>query len=214
MNRLLTLLTPAERVTEILYGIIMTLSVTATLQVSSAQSIDTRGLLAAALASNAAWGFVDAVMHLMNTLVDRARKRRLIEQIKQAPTAEASRAIMREAIPGDFIDNISPEAIERFRNVLAARPTPATRGLGWTDYGAGLLIWLLVFGSTLPLAVPFILFDSPTTALRVSQATAVVIMFGLGIRLGRWIDVPPLNAGLRFAALGIAIAVGCIALGG
>jgi hypothetical protein len=214
MNRLSTLLTPAERVSEILYGIIMTLSVTATLQVSSAQRFDTRALLAAALASNAAWGFVDAVMHLMNTLVDRVRKRRLIEQIIHAPTVDARRAVMREAVPGDLLDNISVESIERFRNVLGARPAPATRGLGWADYGAALIIWLLVFGSTLPLAAPFILFDSPASALRVSQATAVVILFWLGTRLGRWIDVPPINAGLRFAALGIAITVGCIALGG
>ena len=90
---------------------------------------------------------------------------------------------------------------------------PAQR-LAADDYRAALQIWLLVFTPTLPLVIPFLLFDSPQTAVRISHALAVAIMFVLGLRLGRWIGARPWMAGLTCAVLGMAIAAACMALGG
>ena len=60
-----------QQAIETLSGIILTMSVLSTLQVVSAQAIDTRSLLYAALGSTAAWGFVDAMTSLVSTLLSR-----------------------------------------------------------------------------------------------------------------------------------------------
>lgn len=212
MKRLLGFLTPAERAVEVLFGVITTLAVTASLEVSL-KGIDTRELLAAALATNTAWGFADAVFYLVLTLAERTRKRRVLDELRLAPSPEEFRKALREVTPGDLVDHLDAQTIETFRRSLAGRPARAGRGLDATDYGAALMVWLLVFCATFPVAVPFLLFDSPTSALRASQLVAIAIMFGLGVRLGRWTGTHPVKAGFCLAAVGTAVAAVCIALG-
>jgi hypothetical protein len=71
-------LDPASRLGEILFGLIMTLTVT----LSAGLAMDegragVRQLLAAAIGCNLAWGIIDAVMYVMNCITVRSGKRRL-----------------------------------------------------------------------------------------------------------------------------------------
>jgi VIT1/CCC1 family predicted Fe2+/Mn2+ transporter len=71
-----------------------------------------------------------------------------------------------------------------------------------------------VFASTFPLVIPFMVMQDPWLALRASHAVAVIFLFILGWRLGRWSGASALGAGVIFAAVGAALAVACVALGG
>lgn len=76
-------------------------------------------------------------------------------------------------------------------------------------------IFLLVFLSTFPVALPFLLIGNVSTALRTSNAIAVILLFVVGTGLGRYMGwhspwVVGLGVGL-FGAILVAIA---IALGG
>ena len=211
---LMGVLSVDKQSSEALYGVILTLTTTASLRIVSGQNIETRGLFAAALTTSIAWGFVDAVMHIINTLLARARERKILDDLRQAPTEEAFRELLRGSTSKDVVDHVKPKVLEGLHGFLAEQPESAKPGLRRADYGAALMIWLVVWGITLPVAVPFLLFDSPRTALRVSQAAAIVIMFVLGMRLGHWTGKNPVIAGLISAAVGMLIAAGCLALGG
>ena len=66
-------LDPASRLSEILFGLIMVLSVTLTAGLTVAEgAAGVRQLLLAALGCNVAWGIIDGVMYVMN-LHDRTR---------------------------------------------------------------------------------------------------------------------------------------------
>jgi len=56
------LLDPVARVSEILFGLIMALTFTGTLNVTTAGAEDVQTLLIGTLACNVAWGLVDAVV--------------------------------------------------------------------------------------------------------------------------------------------------------
>lgn len=107
-----------------------------------------------------------------------------------------------------------PNSLDHFRNWLQDQPPQRSPHLEASDFLAALQIWMLVFTATLPLVVPFLLIDSPHSAVRASQAIAVVLMFARGVGLGRWIGARPWVSGLACAVIGIAIAAAWIALGG
>ena len=76
-------LDPVERHSEVLFGLIMTLTFTGTLSVAEAGRDEVRSMLAAAIGCNIAWGVVDAVMYVLNAVVGRAREYR--EQQGESP---------------------------------------------------------------------------------------------------------------------------------
>ena len=209
------LLTPPERASEIVFGIIMTLSITAAVRVGGGEEEGgTRALLVAALACNIAWGMVDGAMYLINTLVDRRRRARAVQELRDAPSDAAFRARLREYTPPGLLERMDDEARGRFRRWVQVHGEAVPRGLDGQDVRAALLIWLLVFAATLPLVLPFLFIEDAQTALRVSQLIAIAILFSQGLRLGRWMGLAPWKAGLGFAAAGVVIGAACIALGG
>lgn len=66
-------LDPVDRVSEIIFGLLMALSFTGSLSAATAQREDIRVMMLAALACNIAWGLVDAVMYLVGVAVERSR---------------------------------------------------------------------------------------------------------------------------------------------
>jgi len=161
-----------------------------------------------------AWGLVDAVMYLINTLLEHARNQKVADELRRAKTDAEFRMVLEEATPHGLVEQLDDESLTRFREWLHRRPVHGKRRLDPHEFRAAVQVWVLVFTSTLPLVVPFMLIDTPRVAMRVSQAIAVVMMFGMGARLARWIGGRPWVGGLLFAATGAAIAVICIALGG
>jgi VIT1/CCC1 family predicted Fe2+/Mn2+ transporter len=77
---------------------------------------------------------------------------------------------------------------------LAEQSRP--RALTATDWRGALAVCLLVFLSTLPVALPFVVVHDPATALRVSNGVAVGMLFLVGTQYGRAIDLAPWTVGV------------------
>ncbi len=60
-------LDPVDRISEILFGLIMVLTFTGSISVATDGRAEIKELLWASLGCNLAWGIVDAVMYLMST---------------------------------------------------------------------------------------------------------------------------------------------------
>ena len=67
------LLDPVDRISEILFGLIMAVTIVGSLSIATAGRNDVRTILWGALGCNLAWGLVDAVMYLVRTATERAR---------------------------------------------------------------------------------------------------------------------------------------------
>jgi hypothetical protein len=207
-------LSPFERASESVFGILMAISVTAAFEIAVGKDIDVRELMIAALGCNLAWGLIDGVMYLLQQQFERYRQHRTIVQLRAAKSEEEFQALVREAAPPVLGQALTPDAFARIRRVTDAYSASAPSFWTGQELRVAGLITLIVFGSTFPLVVPFMLMQDPWLAMRASHAVAVVMLFWLGWGLGRWSGASPLASGVIFATVGVVLAVSCVALGG
>jgi VIT1/CCC1 family predicted Fe2+/Mn2+ transporter len=208
------LLDPVDRISEVLFGLIMAVTIVGSLSVASAGSGEVRTVLAAALGCNLAWGLVDAVMYLVRTLTERSRKYALARRIVDADPV-AGRDLLLRALPPEIVAVIGPDEAEAMRRRLGTLPLPTTPRLQRDDYLGAVGIFLLVVLATLPVVVPFMLFHDMTRAMNASRIVTVLMLFIAGAALGRHAaHAHPLRSGVFAALLGIALIGAVKALGG
>jgi VIT1/CCC1 family predicted Fe2+/Mn2+ transporter len=99
---------------------------------------------------------------------------------------------------------------ERARSLVSVE-APGVTG---ADLRGGLAILVLVFFSTLPVALPFLLMGDLFRAARVSDAAGIVMLFVIGTRLGSHAGRRPLVVGLTMVGIGVLLSAIAIRLGG
>jgi hypothetical protein len=210
-----SVLDPIERSSEIMFGLMMALTFTCTISVATSTRNDVRTMLAAALACNVAWGLVDAAMYLLAQIVSRERRRSLTMEIASAPLQKARR-ILRDNMPDGVDKAFNAPDIDRLADAIRAMPASSRRAVPTgDDLRAAANIFLLVFLSALPVAVPFVFMRDVGQALRTSNAIAIILLFLVGTGLGRHMNWKPYwVAGLCVALFGALLVAITIALGG
>ena len=209
------LLDPIARMSEILFGLIMVLTFTGTFEVATAGTEDVHMLMVGALGCNLAWGVVDAVMFLISALTERGRNLVTVRGVQAAATPEQARQIISDALPPVVASIMSSQEVDSLRNgLLAMRPLPARPSLNREDGLQAIGIFLLVFLSTFPVVIPFMIFNEAQVALRASNLVAIVMLFGVGFVLARHGGYRPVLTGVSMVVLGVFLVAIAIALGG
>ena len=167
----------------------------------------------AALGSNLAWGLTDAVMYLIDTDVTRNRLVELVKHVRATPDPAKAEALIADAVPERLADAVGPRVFEAIRVHLLNLPD-LRAGLDADDYRGAGETGLLVILATLPIVLPFFVMDNVLVALRVSNGVALATLFLSGWVMGRYASGTPWRAGLAMIAIGIALVLGIIALGG
>jgi hypothetical protein len=209
------LLDPIARISEVLFGLIMALTFTGTLGAATAGREEVRMLLVGMIGCNIAWGLVDAVMYLMNSITERGHGLVTLRAVHEAATPADAHRIVRGALPPVVASVIADDELEGIRQRLVrVRDLPAKAALTREDWmGAG-AVFLLVFLSTFPVVIPFLVFSRVQLALRVSNLVAIVMLFFLGYWLGRHGGYRPWRTGFSMVLLGVVLVGIAIALGG
>jgi hypothetical protein len=92
-------LDPVERITEVIFGLLMAMTFTGTISVATAGQEAERTMMIAALGCNLAWGLADAVMYLLRTLIERTRNRTLRISLRGTADAATGQALIADALP-------------------------------------------------------------------------------------------------------------------
>src|SRR5438045_5797648 len=92
-------LEPIDRVSEVLFGLIMVLTFTGSLSVAESGRNDVRTMLIGALGCNIAWGIIDGILYLMGCLSDRARGLRALRAVQRATSAADAHRAIGDALP-------------------------------------------------------------------------------------------------------------------
>ena len=178
-------LDPIDRVLEILAGVIMVLTFTNVLSVSHAGEADVRAMLIASLGCNLAWGIIDAIMYLMNSLAARGHELDVLRAVRAARDPNESERILADDLPERVAAVLRPGELEPLLQRLRALPEPSARPrLTGEDWLGALGIFSLVFLSTLPVILPFLFVSKPALALRVSNLVAIGLLFLTGYLFG------------------------------
>jgi VIT1/CCC1 family predicted Fe2+/Mn2+ transporter len=209
-----SVLSPVERVSEVLFGLIMALTFTGSLSVATADRSEVHGMLIGALGCNIAWGLVDAVMFLLAALTDRGRNLAIFKEVRSASDPARARALILEALPPVVAAAMPPEEVDAIRSRLAGLPEPPRFSITAADLRMAVAVFLLVFLATLPVALPFAFIHDAHRALRVSNGIALAMLFLGGYYLGRHAGRRAWLSGLLMLAIGVALVWATIALGG
>jgi len=208
-------LDPIARVSEILFGVIMALTFTGTLSAATAGRDEIRTLLIGVIGCNIAWGLVDAVMFLMSALTERGHSLLTIQAVRTAASADAAHSVIAAAIPPVVASLLKRDALENVRmGLVGMKDLPPSAKLTKDDWFGAVAVFLLVFLSTFPIVIPFMIFRNVRLAMRVSNLVALVMLFTTGSWLARHGGHHPLWAGLTMMLLGVVLVGITIALGG
>ncbi len=208
-------LEPTERLSEVLFGLIMVLTFTGSLSLAEAGRGTVRTMLIGALGCNLAWGIIDGIMYLMSSLSERGHNIVTLRAVREATKPAAAHRIIADALPPVLASVLLPAEFEVMRQKLNQLPEPPARPrLSKNDWRGAFGVFLLVFLSTLPVVIPFVFLREAKLALRVSNGIAVVMLFLTGYGYGRYSGGRPWLTGLTMVVLGVACVGLTIALGG
>jgi hypothetical protein len=208
-------LDPLERFSEIVFGLIMVLSFTCAIGVAEIGREDVRAMLIGAIGCNLAWGIIDAAFYLIACLTEAGRHATLLRNVQRSSDPARSRQILSEALPPKIAEALQPAELERIGAHLKQLPPPADRPrLTAKDWRGAAGVFLLVFLSTFPVVVPFILFHEARFALRVSNGVAIALLFGAGYMLASYAGLRRIPTALCMVAIGAVLVALTIALGG
>ena len=208
-------LDPIDRVSEVLFGLIMVLTFTGSLSIAEAGRDDVRAMLIAALGCNVAWGVIDAMLYLMGCLADKGRGLMTYLAVRQAADPQEAQRCIAEALPPMLASIVEPAELETMRRRLIQLPEPSGPArLSKDDWLGAAGVFLLVFLSTLPVVVPFVLMQSAGPALRVSNAIAIFMLFVTGWAFGSMTGRRPWLVGIAMVGVGAFLVGMTMALGG
>jgi hypothetical protein len=206
-------LDPLERTMEVLFGVIMVVVFTASIELTGSAN-DVHDVLVAAVGCNVAWGLVDAAMYLMARFAERARGVMMLNAVRGASEPQLAHGVIADGLPPGLARMLGPAEYEAIRQRLRAQETVPRAALDRDDYGAALGVFLIVFVSTLPVVAPFVLMAEVRPAMRLSQFVAVGMLFIAGWQLGLHAGRPAWRMGLAMVTIGAALSAITFLLGG
>lgn len=208
------LLNPVDRIAEILFGLIMAVTIVGSLSIATAGAEDVKKVTAAAIGCNLAWGLVDAVMYVMRIITARRRTRFLARVVSSSSPAEAAK-ILAEALPPEFTAIAGPAELEGMRQKVMQLRGEQIRTLTARDVAEAVGVFVVVVLATFPVVIPFLVLDNVRLAMSMAQAITVAMLFIAGFALANYSGHDHrLRSGLATAVLGVVLIAAVKALGG
>ena len=208
-------LSPVDRVSEMLFGLFMALTFIGAVSVAEQGREQIRTLFLTAIGCNLAWGLVDAVMYLVRTLAERGRLLTTVRSVQAARDAQAGRKVIEQSLSQAAARLLSATEVEAVRGrIVAMTSLPQQPVLKTQDLLAALAIFLIVVASTFPVVLPFVLISDVGTAKNASRAISLAMLFFGGLALGRYAGYGSWKVGVTMAGLGTGLVIAINALGG
>jgi hypothetical protein len=208
-------LEPIDRVSEVLFGLIMVLTFTGSLSVADAGRDDVRTMLVGALGCNVAWGIIDGMLYLMGCLADKGQDLMTYLAVRRTTDPHKAQRLIADALPPVVASILEPAELETMRRRLLQLPEPPERAYLSKDEWLGFIgVFLVVFVSTFPVVLPFIFIRSVGPALRLSNTIAIVMLFLTGYAYGTITGRHPWLVGLGMVVVGSILVGMTMALGG
>lgn len=211
-------LDPEESLGELLFGLIMALTVTLGVGLLSPhEALRSHELAAALIGCNVAWGIIDGALYLLGALFARSQRVHLMRKLRHVPSEAKALEVIREEFSLDDQHLAQQEDLAAFYrttlDLLKHARIERPRLLG-KDWLAALMIVALVATSAVPGAVPFLIVQNDRLALRLANLLQVGLLFVVGYRWARYTGANPWRTGAAIVGLGVALVAVSIALGG
>src|SRR6478752_6099095 len=115
-------LEPAERISEVLFGLIMVLTFTGSLSVAEADRAEVRTMLIGALGCNIVWGIIDGVLYLMGCLAEKGRNLKLFLAVRKSDDPQQAHRLIAAALPSVVASVLQPTELEAIHQRITQLP--------------------------------------------------------------------------------------------
>jgi hypothetical protein len=211
-------LDPEESLGEVLFGLIMSLTITLGVGLlSPTETLHPHELALALIGCNVAWGVIDAALYLLGVLFSRSQRIHFVRKLHRLSTeAEALDAIREEfGLEQEHLAQKQDVAAFYRATLDVVRHARTERArLGRDDLAAAGIIVVLVSLTAVPGALPFLIVGDGQVALRLANLLQIGLLFAVGVRWARYSGAPPWRTGAAMVALGVALVAVAVALGG
>ena len=113
-------------------------------------------MLIAAIGCNIAWGIVDAVMFILTNLAEKGHGKSILMFVKKTKQSEKARQLIADALPPVVASVLETQQLEDIRKALYKIAEPGLKiRITMKEMKMAIAIFLLVFLSTIPVALPF-----------------------------------------------------------
>jgi len=153
----------------------------------------------------------------MNAVFDRSRKTRLLAAVRKAKSEQAAVGVIRRELDGTlepFTDEAERQSLYEGIVTVLQRLEPQKTRIRKGDLQGALASFVLVFASTVPAAIPFLIVHNAYLALRLSNLLLVAMLFGVGYAWGRFTSSSRWHWGLSLMLTGLVLVLIAVALGG
>jgi hypothetical protein len=208
------ILDPIDRISEILFGLVMVLTRTNALSVVSAGHADVRTMILGALGCNLAWGVIDGALYLLGCLNERGRNYLVVRAVQAGQDPETARAMIVDRLPAPVAAALTRDQLDTVRETIGSLPEPPRPHVTRDEWLGALAVCLLVFLSTFPVVLPFLFTSDVRLALSISNAIANAMLFLCGFAFARHTGLNPWLTGLVMIAIGAAMVGVAMLLGG
>src|SRR5207302_5682761 len=117
-------LEPIDRVSEVLFGLIMVLTFTGSLSIAEAGRSEVRTMLIGALGCNLAWGIIDGVLYLMGCLAEKGRGLLTFRAVRKATDPNEAQRLIADVLPPVVASVLKPAELEAVHERLKQLPEP------------------------------------------------------------------------------------------
>ena len=208
-------LDPIDRISEVWFGLIIVLTFTCSISVKNAGREEVMEMIVAAFGCNVAWGILDAFMYLQACFTRRARSIASLRALRLAADRETAHQLIDQALPPLIGSVMSETELDLIRSkLISLTEVQAAPSISPREWLGGLAVFLAVFLSTFPVALPFLFTTNARLALRVSNGIALLMLFLTGHAFGRYAHYHPWRMGLWMTLFGAVLVAITIYLGG
>ena len=215
MVRFLSRLTVHERASEAMVGLLVALAARGSARISTEHAAHAETLVLVSLGATLAWAVVDAFFALLAAKGARLRWSHLTDDRRDP--AERGPEWADEALNHTFLRNLEEPALQRIRGQAvkeAASARPVSPRLTADDWLTGLAVFAVVLLAGVPPVLPILLVPDLEVAAWTSYGVALAMLFALGSHWGPAHGLRRWQSGSAFLALGAALLIVVLLLGG
>jgi hypothetical protein len=210
-------LDPTDRLDELLFGLIMVLSITLAVGLATDEDGSTLQVALTILGCNLAWGLIDGGMYIVTQLFDRSRKAWLIQRLRSTSSESEQIATVASVLDDHLTALTSADERHGLYSTISQRlrglSPERTRVVPEDVYGALAAVWLVLLASV-PAVIPFFVLTDRLDAARISNVLVLLALFAVGYGFARTINANPWAVGGATTVFGIAMVIIVILLGG
>lgn len=211
-------LDPVDSLLEILFGLIMSLTLTVGARLLLRRDeLSAPDLVAGLAGCNLAWGLIDAVFYLLGARLSRNIRARFVRRLQATRDDAYALALIDREFDVDptLLRDEADRAAVRRALLDALRHANASRvGIGVDDCVGAAIICLLVAATALPAIVSLLLVDDTTLALRLANAAQTLLLFLVGYAWAQHAGANRWTTGATIASLAVGLVLVAVALGG